>query len=105
MTCVSPRACPAAFERYLRPIDDGLEALPVVTLTAAEVVDVAAGRFVRPAAGLPAGVTDQPLRLLDPGGRLVAIGLRTGPRVAPTKVLIELPSQPAPIEAGEGERA
>ena len=37
----------------LQPLDTGLDAFPVVTLTADEVAAVARGQFVRPAGGLP----------------------------------------------------
>ena len=43
---------------FLRPIDAGLDAFPVVVLNDAEVAAVAKGQFVRPAAGLP-GAADQ----------------------------------------------
>ncbi len=83
----------AALERYLRPIDDGLDLLPEVPLTRDEVSDVLLGRFVRPAAGLPGGDPDRPMRLVDPEGRLVAIGLRNAGRIVPTKVLVDLASR------------
>ena len=87
----------AGLEGHLRPIDDGLEHLAEVQLTRDEVGDVMEGRFVRPAAGLPGGDPDRPMRLLGPDGRLVAIGLRIAGRVAPTQVLVDL----APRETGE----
>jgi tRNA pseudouridine55 synthase len=80
---------PEAMQRWLRPIDAGLDALPRVSLAADEVSDVTMGRFVRPAAGLPGGPPETPLRLIDPQGRLVGIGLRRGARLLPTKVLVE----------------
>jgi tRNA pseudouridine55 synthase len=80
---------PGALRRWLRPIDDGLDALPRVSLADDEVQDVSMGRFVRPAGGVPAGPPDVPLRLLDRQGRLVGIGLRRGARLLPTKVLVE----------------
>jgi tRNA pseudouridine55 synthase len=79
---------PAALTRHLRPIDAGLEAMPEVELAAGEVADVAMGRFIRPAAGLPAGSAEAPLRLVGPDGELVGIGLRRGLRLVPTKVLV-----------------
>jgi tRNA pseudouridine55 synthase len=69
----------------LRPIDDGLDALPRVALSEAEVRDVLEGRFVRLAGSVPAGA--EALRLVDQGGRLVAIGVPRGTRIVPTKVL------------------
>ena len=44
---------PAGLSPLLRPIDAGLDAFPVVTLTADEVAAIARGQFVRPGAGLP----------------------------------------------------
>ncbi len=83
---------PTAFRALLRPLDAGLDALPVLHLTAAEVDDVARGRFVRPAVRVPAA--EGPVRVVGPGGRLVAIGSWDGARLAPHKVLIELPGVP-----------
>ncbi|MEX1170558.1 MAG: tRNA pseudouridine(55) synthase TruB [Chloroflexota bacterium] len=89
---------PAGLARYLRPIDAGLEALPEVALTAAEVAAIARGQFVRPAAGLPAAADPQPTaepsgaavhyRLRGPGGALVAIATAAGGRLAPDKVFV-----------------
>lgn len=75
---------------YLRPIDTGLEALPVVALTDLEVAAVAKGQFVRPAAGLPAAA--EHYRLQDRQGSLVAIATATAGRLAPDKVFVA-PSQ------------
>jgi tRNA pseudouridine55 synthase len=86
---------PKALVRLLRPIDAGLESLPRVELTEAEVADVARGRFIRPTAALPEGFTDTPIRLAGPDGELVGIGLRRGPRLVPTKVLTDV-AAPAP---------
>ena len=77
---------PAGLGPYLRPIDAGLEALPEVALTAAEVSAIAKGQFVRPAAGLPA-VADH-YRLRGPDGVLVAIATAAGGRLAPAKVFV-----------------
>jgi tRNA pseudouridine55 synthase len=70
----------------LRPIDTGLDAFPVVTLTVDEVVAVARGQFVRPAAGPPAPADHY--RLRDPDGGLVAIASMAGGRLAPDKVFV-----------------
>ena len=44
---------PAGLLPHLLPLDTGLDAFPVVTLTDDETAAVARGQFVRPAAGLP----------------------------------------------------
>ena len=44
---------PTGLLPLLRPLDTGLEAFPVVTLTADEVAAVARGQYIRPAGGLP----------------------------------------------------
>ena len=71
---------------YLRPIDTGLEGLPVVALTDLEVAAIAKGQFVRPEAGLPA--TADHYRLLGPAGTLVAIATARAGRLAPDKVFV-----------------
>jgi tRNA pseudouridine55 synthase len=77
---------PAGLLPHLRPIDAGLEALPVVDLTEAEVAAIAKGQFVRPAGGVPA--TADQYRLRDPGGTLVAIATASAGRLAPDKVFV-----------------
>ena len=83
---------PAGLGPHLRPIDAGLEALPEVALTAAEVAAIAKGQFVRPAAGLPSAA--EHYRLRGPGGQLVAIATGSGGRLAPDKVFV------APVAGG-----
>jgi tRNA pseudouridine55 synthase len=87
---------PEALRELLLPPDTGLEAMPAVALSATEVADVAQGRFIRPVSGVPAVGTDSPVRLVDPDGQLVGIGVRTGPRIAPRKILVDAPA-PAPV--------
>lgn len=77
---------PAGLLSYLRPIDTGLEALPVVVLTDPEVAAIAKGQFVRPAAGLPSAA--ERYRLVDPRGCLVAIATAAMGRLAPDKVFV-----------------
>ena len=89
-------ATPASLATRLLPMDAGLEDLPTVQLNDAEVADVTSGRFVRPTAGLPAGDPTQPVRIMDGAGRLVAMGLRAAGRLAPTKVLVDVPGAPPP---------
>lgn len=78
---------PDGIRELLLPPDTGLDALPAVTLTDAEIEDAAKGRFVRPSGGLGSAATDVPLRLLDGAGVVVGIGRRDGNRIAPTKIL------------------
>jgi tRNA pseudouridine55 synthase len=77
---------PSGLIPLLRPIDDGLEAFPVVTLDSDEVGAIARGQFVRPAGGLP-GPADR-YRLRDEAGVLVAIASAIGGRLAPDKVFV-----------------
>jgi tRNA pseudouridine55 synthase len=80
---------PPRLADLLRPIDTGLEGLPRVDLTAADVAAIAKGQFVksgRAAGDLPPGA---PLRLVDEAGRLVGIGRLQAGRIAPDKVLVE----------------
>ncbi len=75
-------AGPAGVAALLLPLDAGLDSMPAVSLDEAQTRAIAEGQFVR----LPA--PDGPLRLIGPGGTLVAIGRRVEGRVAPTKVLV-----------------
>jgi tRNA pseudouridine55 synthase len=77
---------PAGLAPYLRPIDAGLEHLPVVRLTAVEVTAIARGQFVRPESGLPAAADHY--RLRDSDGALVAIATASSGRLAPDKVFV-----------------
>jgi tRNA pseudouridine55 synthase len=77
---------PAGLAPYLRPIDAGLEHLPVVRLTAIEVTAIARGQFVRPESGLPAAADHY--RLRDSDGALVAIATASSGRLAPDKVFV-----------------
>ena len=65
----------------LRPIDDGLDAFPVIELTDVELAAVARGQFVRPVAGI-AGRAPTTTGCAAPDGRLAAIasGRRHAPR-------------------------
>ena len=67
--------------------DAGLEGIPAVSLTTAEIADANQGRFVKPAAGLRGAPDGVPLRLLDAAGSIVGMGRREGARIAPTKIL------------------
>ncbi len=78
---------PDGIRRLLLPPDTGLEAMPAVALTAAEIADANQGRFVRPRAGMRGIPDGVPLRLLDPAGGIAGMGRRDGARIAPTKIL------------------
>ena len=80
---------PDGIRPLLLPADTGLDAMPVVRLSAAEVEDAAKGRFVRPTAGLSGLPAEAPLRLLGPNGRIVGIGRLDGKRILPDKMLLE----------------
>ncbi len=85
---------PAGLIPFLRPIDDGLDAFPVITLTSEEVGAVARGQFVRPTAGVPAAADRY--RLAGPDGSLVAIASESAGRLAPDKVFV-VPAAAAPV--------
>jgi len=78
---------PDGIRKLLLAPDTGLEALPAVSLTSAEIADANQGRFVKPAAGLRGAPDGVPLRLLDEAGKIVGMGRRDGARIAPTKIL------------------
>jgi tRNA pseudouridine55 synthase len=70
----------------LLPLDAGLDALPTLTLDAADVPRVARGQAVRVTKSEP---VDGPIRLVDPAGLLVAIGRWRGSTLLPDKVLVD----------------
>lgn len=78
---------PAGLVPLLLPPDAGLDAIPSIRLTDAEIRDAAMGRFVRPEAGVAKLPEDAPLRLLDGDGRIVGMGVLDGRRIAPSKML------------------
>jgi tRNA pseudouridine55 synthase len=84
---------PSGLTPLLRPIDDGLDAFPVVTLMPDEVAAIARGQFVRPAGGLPGPA--EHYRLRDEAGSLVAIATAAGGRLAPDKVFVAPTATPA----------
>ena len=83
---VAAAESPAGLLPHLKPLDTGLDAFPIVTLTDEETAAVARGQYVRPAAGLPAAAAQY--RLRDATGRLVAIATADGGRLAPDKVFV-----------------
>ncbi len=79
-------AGPADVARLLLPADAGLEAMPVVALTEAEIADATQGRFVRPTAGVGGAGEGALVRLHDPAGRVIGIARREARRLAPEKM-------------------
>jgi tRNA pseudouridine55 synthase len=79
---------PDAVRALLQPPDVGLDAVPALTLSEAEVSDAAKGRFVRPAVGLAGTVEGQLVRLVDASGRIVGIARRAGRHLAPEKMAL-----------------
>ncbi len=88
---------PSGLIPMLRPIDDGLDAFPVVTLSPDEVAAIARGQFVRPTSGLGSGLPAPAdhYRLRDETGSLIAIATATGGRLAPDKVFVAPTATPA----------
>ena len=80
-------ADPAALAAFLLPVDAGLEAMPSLVLDATDLPRVARGQAARATTGAH---VDSPVRLLDPGGRLVAIGRWRGGTLLPDKVLVDV---------------
>ena len=93
---------PSGLIPILRPIDAGLEHLPVVQLSETDVAAIAKGQFVRPTGGLPTPA--EHYRLVGPEGGLVAIATATAGRLAPDKVFVQpagtAGQAPATIEVG-----
>ena len=75
----------------LLPVEAGLESFPRIVLSSDDVASVVRGQFVRPHSVEPGTIgAEGPLRLVDEGGRLVAIGAWQDGRIAPDKVLVDL---------------
>lgn len=78
---------PEGVRRLLLPVDAGLDAIPAITLTDAEIEDASQGRFVRPTGGVLGAGDGGAVRLVNAKGSIVGLGRREGARVAPTKIL------------------
>jgi tRNA pseudouridine55 synthase len=79
---------PDRLAALLLPIDAGLDSLPELQATDAEVEALTHGQFVRSTS--PVDVTgDGPIRVRDDSGRLVAIATIRDGRLAPDKVLVD----------------
>jgi tRNA pseudouridine55 synthase len=90
---------PEQLAALLLPPDAGLDELPEITVTDEDVRAIARGQFVRPKAvdltGLSPAVASGPIRIRDGKGRLVAIATLMDGRLAPGKVLVDSPAEPA----------
>ena len=86
---------PTAIAALLLPIDAGLDLATVVVPDGA-IVAIGRGQ----ALGVPAGTgpldPDQPIRLVDGAGRLLAVARLVGTKLAPDKVLIDAPTSADP---------
>jgi len=88
---------PQGLVGLLRPIDTGLEALPRIMLSVAEVGAISRGQFVRPAGGIHE--RGERYRLVGPDGALVAIAAAEAGRLAPDKVFVEVMPAAATADA------
>ncbi len=82
---------PSSIEALLRPIDDGLD-LPSITVPDGAVASIARGQAIGVPAGVGALSADEPIRLLDSSGMLLAIARLAGTKLAPDKVLVDAPA-------------
>lgn len=82
---------PEAIAAALLPVDAGLD-LPTVTIPEGLFLALGRGQAI----GVPSGTdplpSDQPIRLVDADGRLLAIARLDGTKLAPDKVLMDAPS-------------
>jgi len=80
-------AGPARLAALLRPVDAGLESMAEHAVTDDELVAISRGQFIRvPDLRAEEGA---PIRIRDGRGRLVAIAILQGGRLAPDKVLVD----------------
>ena len=86
---------PDAIATLLLPIDAGLE-LPTVVVPDVALVAIGRGQAI----GVPSGAgpldADQPIRLVDGTGRLLAIARLAATKLAPDKVLFDAPAGAEP---------
>ena len=85
---------PDRLRDLLLPVDAGLEALPEVTVGPGEMTAILRGQFVR----APQPFGEEPIRVRDAGGTLIAIARYRDGRLAPDKVLVDAPA-PEPARA------
>jgi tRNA pseudouridine55 synthase len=91
-------AGPDRLASLLRPIDAGLDDLPAVTLSDADLPAVIRGQMVRAPASVR-GSGDGPIRLLDQAGRIVGFATVRDGRLAPDKILVAPPEPVASAPA------
>ena len=94
---------PAGLRALLRPIDFGLERFPVVEVPESDVAAITRGQLVRPPR--PLADDDTRYRLTDPAGRLIAVAMVRNGRLAPEKVFVDPPNEPAGRPALDVEAA
>lgn len=82
---------PEAMAAALLPVDAGLD-LPTVTIPNALFLALGRGQAIGVPIGADALPADQPIRLVDTDGRLLAIARFDGTKLAPDKVLMDAPS-------------
>lgn len=85
------RSGAAGVAGLLRPVDAGLEWMARATVSKEEIPRLLQGQAVRPADPSP-GQDDEPVRVTDVAGRLLAIGSIRDGQVAPRKVLVRPPA-------------
>lgn len=85
------RSGAAGVAGLLRPVDAGLEWMARVTVSKEEIPRLLQGQAVRPADPSP-GQDEEPVRVTDVAGRLLAIGSIRDGQVAPRKVLVRPPA-------------
>jgi tRNA pseudouridine55 synthase len=86
-------AGPDRVRALLLPAEMGLERFPRMILEPREVAAIARGQFVRPGRPVPAAEPDGHIRLVDTPDRLVAIAAWRDGRLAPEKVLVDVPAR------------
>jgi tRNA pseudouridine55 synthase len=86
---------PAAVAALLLPIDAGLD-LPTVTVPDGALVALGRGQPIGVPPGTGALDPEQPIRLVDERGRLLAIARLAGTKLAPDKVLVDPPRAAEP---------
>lgn len=95
LEAVRAAAAEGRLASLLLPVGAGLDHLPSVRLSGAEAAVVVRGGWIRTPRSAGLG-PDQalPVRVLDDEGRLIAIARLAGGRLAPAKVLVDLPWSP-----------
>jgi tRNA pseudouridine55 synthase len=93
---------PEALAALLLPIDAGLDEMPSVALTAAEVIAVARGQQVKPVTR-PEAPSGTRVRFLAEDGSLIGVGSWKGGKLVPEKIFMGAPpSAAATARAADG---